>query len=204
MPQATSISTKEWLAAFDEVAAERFAAIEIERVMPLLVDITPAQALIWLARQFNVMGVKGWKFVDTDDERRELIKAAIELQRFKGTPWSIKEALRRVGYPNVVIIEDLTDLVQVYNGTILYDGTFTYGGDYHWAIFAVNLEAEGALTPEQIADIIAVINEYKPVRCKLLSVNIQVSFTDTVDLSEDLEIGIGDGGFDYELDFELS
>lgn len=202
MPQATSIARKEWLKAFSDVNAERLAAIEIERVLPLLVDITPAQALIWLARQFNVMGVKGWKYVSTDEVRRELIKAAIELQRFKGTPWSIKEALRRIGYDNVTINENLTDLVQVYNGTIIYDGSFTYGGDFHWAIFSVTIDYIEELTAEQLQDIFDVINEYKPTRCKLLAVTIPVDFTDEVEINEAVDASM-EGGFDYIFNFDL-
>jgi len=201
MPIASSIAGKEFLTVFSEIAAERLEAIEREVVLTNLVDIAPSELLVWLARQYNVMGVKGWKFVTTDEERRDLIKSAIELQRFKGTPWSVKEALRRIGYPDVTIEENLTDLVQVYNGTILHDGAWTYGGDFHWAIFRVIINTEDEITEAQWADIIAVINEYKPTRSKLLSIVINESFNEEVAIGEGLD-EYGQQGFDYDFDFD--
>lgn len=202
MPLASSIARKEFLTVFSDILQEELELIEREVVLTVLVDIMPANMLVHLAREFNVMGVKGWKFVNTDEERRDLIKSAIELQRFKGTPWSIKEALKRIGYPDVTIDEDLSDLVQVYNGTILYDGDWTYGGDFHWAIFRVIINTDDEVTEDQWADIIAVINEYKPVRSKLLNVVVSVEFNEEVEANEGLD-EYGQQDFDYDFDFDL-
>ncbi len=53
--------------------------------------------LAHLAWQFHVMGVEGWDFVpDTIEAKRDLIKDAIELHRYKGTRWAVETALSRV------------------------------------------------------------------------------------------------------------
>lgn len=53
--------------------------------------------LAHLAWQFHVMGVEGWDFVpDTIEAKRDLIRNAIELHRYKGTRWAVETALSRV------------------------------------------------------------------------------------------------------------
>ena len=74
---------------------------------PLLVyDIggTVASALPALGEQFHIMGNEGWIFSENDEQKRDLIQRAIELHRYKGTPWAVEESIRLFDY-DVHLIE---------------------------------------------------------------------------------------------------
>ena len=68
---------------FDELFA-RFQDIDTDVLLVYLVDTIDSSALVHLADQFHIMGYEGWLNTKTDDEKRALIKKAIELHRYKG------------------------------------------------------------------------------------------------------------------------
>ncbi len=132
---ASGIADKKHLAAFDQLAAERFAALGAEMVY--LVDLVNVAALPALAAQFDVLGYKGWALTNTEPERRALLKQAIELHRYKGTPWAVKEAIKRVGFGEVKIVEGGAML---HDGTILLrNGEYRRGAGANWATFPISL-----------------------------------------------------------------
>lgn len=164
---ASSIAGIEHLAAFDEMVEERLANLNIEAVLIYLIDTVDSDALPILAEQFDVLGYKGYGLATTELERREIIKKAIELHRYKGTPWSIKEALKAIGYYDADVEEGIV-------GTINYDGTWNYNGSQfygpgHWADFSVivDIGLSQGITAQTAAAAIALINEYKNVRSRL-------------------------------------
>ncbi|WP_254592988.1 phage tail protein, partial [Pectobacterium polaris] len=67
--------------------ADRFDDIDLNALLVYLIDIADSSALPWLAEQFSLFG-DGWELAESDDSKRALIKAAIDLHRNKGTPWS--------------------------------------------------------------------------------------------------------------------
>jgi len=87
--------------------------------------------------------------------QRALIKMAIQLHRFRGTPWSIKSALATLGWQNVSILE----------GQDSWDGN-SYPADQGWALFRVivQLEENQSIDSDRIDTAVAVIKLYKPVR----------------------------------------
>lgn len=187
---ASGISNIPHLAAFDAMVEERFANLDIQAVLIYLVDIVKPSALIPLAEQFDVMGFKGFNFATTEQEQRDLIKKAIELHRFKGTPWSIKEALKAIGYYDV-IIEERLDTGILYNGLQYHNGSYYYNSG-HWADFRVTLDIGNnmginALSAEQA---VILINEYKNVRSRLVDMNYQASLTDVLNIADELDITI--------------
>ncbi len=65
----------------------------------------------------------------TEAAQRELVKNAIALHRFRGTPWSIKQALASLGWAEVTLLE----------------GQSTWGGNLYpsnqgWAVFRVLID----------------------------------------------------------------
>lgn len=152
--------------------------IPVENVMVYLVDIVPMDVLYFIAEQWDVLGLKGWDLCNTDEEKRALVKGAIELHRYKGTPWAITEALRKVGFGDCSIAEGVH---YTYNGYVIADGTATYGG-YQWAQFAVNVDLGNGkgLTPESLTRIEFMINEYKNARSHLAGLVFSASLTDNV------------------------
>ncbi|MCX8016408.1 MAG: phage tail protein I [Rhodocyclaceae bacterium] len=78
-------------------ATARLERLPLEGLLTYLVDTVPASYLPELARQFHIMGLEGWRFAATDEQRRRLIREAIALHRKKGTPWAVKRALEIAG-----------------------------------------------------------------------------------------------------------
>ncbi|MEN6081855.1 phage tail protein I [Chromobacterium piscinae] len=62
-----------------------------------LVDCAQPKLLPLLAEQFHVSGDEGWLLANEETQRRELIKRAIELHRYKGTRWAVNEVFRVLG-----------------------------------------------------------------------------------------------------------
>lgn len=174
---ATAIARVPHLAAFDKLVANRFENIDLSCVLMYLVDQVPAVALPILGDQFDVMGFKGWDLCATEEQKRELIKNAIELHRYKGTPWSIKQALRAIGFGEVEIQEGVS---AYYDGEFTHDGTIDYGGD-SWALFKVIIDLGNlkGLNTAQTALVSLLINEYKPVRCHLAGLSFKVNLSDS-------------------------
>jgi hypothetical protein len=148
---------------------EQYGSLDIEKILVCLVDIVPEAMLPHLGDQFHIMGNEGWNLTSTVAQRRALIKRSIELHRTKGTPWAIKEALRALGFTDLQIVEHLPE--NDYDGSLAYDGGNTYG-DFHWAQFRVDLNADDmrALTADDIARIVGAITEWKPARSHLVDV----------------------------------
>ncbi|MEC5207377.1 phage tail P2-like protein [Vogesella perlucida] len=70
---------------------ERLGQLDLSTLLVYLVDLVGADLLPVLAEQMHVMGDEGWLLANTDDQRRTLIKRAVELHRYKGTVWAVKE-----------------------------------------------------------------------------------------------------------------
>jgi len=176
-PMASAIASVPHLAAYHDIVKNRLDAIDKTVVLVNMIDTVPAAALPFLARQYHVMGFEGWRFATTESQRRAVLRRAIELHRFKGTPWSIKEALRTIGYTQVSFQEGVD---KVLDGSWVLDGSVTLGST-GWAKFIANIGVEDpdAIT-EEMSDLVAgVILEYKPARCHLISINFyQVGGTD--------------------------
>lgn len=180
---ASGISTRDHLAVFDRLAKARIDMIEIEALLVYIIDTVPASALPLLADQFSVMGYRGWTLTTTEAERRSLIKRAIELHSYKGTPWAIKEALKSVGYAGASIQEHAG---ANYDGQYDYDGEINHGAA-NWAKFAVQLDIgdDKGITSDQITTIVALINEYKNVRSQLITVSFSATLEDRVSVDDE-------------------
>ena len=174
------------LQAFDDLVAGRFDALPLEEILVYLVDTVNATALPYLAEQFDILGIKGYGYAQTEEEKRDTIRNAIELHRYKGTPWAIKEALSKIGLV-VNRIEEGVGIRTFYNGTVNYNGSRTYGSLGHWAYFRVylNTAQNTVISATQIADAVAIINEYKNVRSHLYDITVETTnINDTLAISD--------------------
>lgn len=185
---ASGISNREHLTAFDKIAEARFLALEIEKVLIYIIDTVDADALLPLAEQFDLMGYRGWKLAKTEQEKRDLIKRAIELHRYKGTPYGIKEALRSIGFNNTVIQERIGSL---YNGVLTHNGSVNYGGG-NWATFRVifDLGNNNGISSVQTADLLGLIEEYKNVRSHLLGYSWRATLDDEAIATDEMKITV--------------
>jgi phage tail P2-like protein len=160
-----SIAVYPHLLAFDIAFKRQLEKIPLEKLLVYMVDRVPEEALPILAEQFDVLGYKGMRLASTVQDKRNLIKRAIELHRYKGTIYAIEEALKSVGFANAKIIEHVNS---------------------HWAKFSVDLTASGVqLTSAGLADVLAMVKEYKNARSQLEAVQIVLQVDDVIDLNTD-------------------
>lgn len=180
---SSEIRSKEHLRAFDDLAAFRFAAIELEKILVYAIDTVDADALPFLAEQFNVLGLRGWNSAKTEQDKRDLIKRAVELHRFAGTPYAIRRALQSVGYADIQFEEGVGPL---YDGYFLYDGTITYGAG-NWATFRATVDlGEGkGINSVDTPELIGLINTWKNARSKLVGLYYKATVSDNVTAVEE-------------------
>ncbi len=150
--------------AFNELI-DRLGSIDLTPLLVYLIDYVTPSALPHLAEQFHVTGLEGWELAETEEEKRALIKKAIELHRYRGTPWAVKEALKAVGF-EADIYEWFQELPYPYN---------TFFGDISNAPYeffiVVNCSKmfgkDVLLSGENQQRLISLINEYKNLRSHL-------------------------------------
>lgn len=182
-----SVKIASHIKALDLMVADRVKGINTNVVLVNLIDTAPAAALPYLAEQFNVMrGYKGWRFMATDADKRALLKRAIELNKFAGTPFAIEEVLKLIGVVGAIEIKERTAIL--HDRSCSHDGLAYYGN--HWAYFRVLLDFAnyGVIS---IDDIRGVILEYKNVRSRLYEVSYKVPLTgETMVSADDLSLEI--------------
>lgn len=152
---------------------ERLAEIDLVPLLVYRIDSVPAAALYVCAWQFGVTGLGGWELANTEAQRRELVRRAIEFHRHKGTGWVIREVLAAVGFP--VTVDEFWGR-NLYDGTRLYDGTVTYSVAAVWADFGVIFGDPADAQPITAAkrDLLrGVVEAWKPARCRLVSMRFQ-------------------------------
>jgi P2-related tail formation protein len=105
------------------------------------------------------------ELVLTEAAQRELLKSAIALHRFRGTPWAIKQALASLGWTTVSLLEGQTS----WGGT-------TYPANQGWAVFRVmiDLAAGQGVSIGAVSTAVAAANFFKPARAWLDSVRFAV------------------------------
>lgn len=135
---------------------ERLTGLDMTRLLIYLVDLVEDDALPYLGEQFHIMGGEGWDFAADDAARRALIKSAIELHRYKGTPWAIKQALTKLGLERFTLVE--------------------HPEEAHWAEFDVDITVvDRPLTESIYPQITQLIDTYKPARSHLRRLIVSVA-----------------------------
>ncbi|NLR73594.1 phage tail protein I [Leeia aquatica] len=127
--------------------AARISEIDRTPVLVWLLDRVHASALPHLAEQLHILG-EGWQFTRNDQERRQLLKRAVELHRYKGTRWAIQQVLETLALSGQI------------------SEWFEYGGQPYYFRINVDLATRGidAATFDALVDL---ISEYKNVRSHL-------------------------------------
>ncbi|KQC02106.1 phage tail protein I [Pedobacter sp. Hv1] len=166
---ATAIRNIPHLVAFDEMAKKKIDALELEKLLVYIVDTVDKTVLPFLAEQFDVLGYKGMKLATTEEQQREVIKKAIELKRYKGTVWAVKEALRTIGYPTAIITEGVGS------------------GPNGWAEFKILLDGgNNFISASSIDDILKNVEEYKNTRSHLVGVSFSIDLgTENINLTDE-------------------
>ena len=94
----------------------------------------------------------------TEVAQRELLKSAIGLHRFRGTPWAIKQALASLGWTTVSLLEGQTNW-----------GGVAYPSNQGWAVFRVmiDLVVGQGVSIGATSTAVAAVNFFKPARAWL-------------------------------------
>lgn len=151
-----ALAGDERFAILCELLQEEFDSLDLSPMLVYLVDVVPAQVLPHLAEQFHVMGLEGWRHARDDQEQRELIKRAIELHRYKGTPWAIEQ---------VLVTLNLSGRVSEW---------YEYGGTPYR--FRVDIELTDRGIDEATYDaLVDLIREYKNKRSRLDALTVAIS-----------------------------
>lgn len=157
---ADSISYLPHFAAWNKLFMYWFAQKDYSQLLMYIIDIADADTLPLLAWQLDVLGYKGWKLCKTDADRRALIKKAIELHRYKGSVWAVKESLKSIGFVDAVLTEHV---------------------DGNWAKFRITIDlGTRPLDAAEIADITGIIAVYKNVRSHLADILYTISFSEVI------------------------
>lgn len=192
-----------WL---NELLNENMQQLDLNAMLVYLVDLVKPSLLPILAEQFSMLDEATWPVARSDDDRRALIKTAIELHRYKGTPWAVKQALSIIGYPVLELIEQKTYQAEwiaaggkTLDGSWLLDSTINLtppntgiNGQVmkrialsHWAQYAIRLNAsDGDWSREQQKRIRQVAEAYAPARDELVGIIIalQAKFASRITL----------------------
>lgn len=123
-------------------------------------DRCHAAFLPWLAWS---LAVDGWELAESDDARRELIKSSLAIYQRKGTPWAIREIVRRLGFGEVDIQEGRQ--IKRRDGTVTRNGRYLYGSAFAWAEYIVTLRQ--TVTRDQGERLKRAIERYAPARSRL-------------------------------------
>ena len=136
----------------------------------MLTDIAPANTLPFFADHFGLFG-DGWGFAESEADQRELIKDAIEIHRYKGTPWAIKRVLKLLGYGDCKLIERTG--FNEHNSTIRHNSKHRYGVGGDWTHYS--LITPRVMTPNDAERIRNLLIDVAPLRCKLVSISLLAS-----------------------------
>jgi len=135
---------------------ERLGTLDLTPLLVYIIDHVDSSALPHLAWQFHI---EGWDIAKTEQDKRNLIKRAIELHRYKGTKWAVINALSAAGYE-----ADLKEW-------------FEYQGNpYRFKAYLLNKPIQ---SDKEYQALKAVIDEYKNERSWLDSVGTMHRHTGT-------------------------
>lgn len=161
---ADSIAYLPEMDAWYNAIVGELSQIDLTKLLVYMVDLVDPSALPYLGAQFDVLGYKGFRLANTEDDQRQIIKRAIELHRYKGTEWAIKEALKSIGFADVALIKTGYD---------------------HWAKFGIQITNENVeLTDSSFNDITQMVAEYKRAVCVLMEIRINIQVSDTLSVDD--------------------
>lgn len=144
------------LKIFDEICEERFGNLNLDTVLVSIIDNVPSDALPHLAEQYHITGNEGWLQALSEAEKRNLIKSAIKMHRYKGTKYAIEEIFNTLN-----IVGNVKEW-------------FNYGGKPYY--FKVILQIfNRSINEETETKLRALIDEYKNERSWLEQIEFFLS-----------------------------
>lgn len=137
----------------------RIDELDRSQIMTTLVDLLGDEIIPLLAEKWSVTGDDGLLTADSQSSKRALIQAAIELHRHKGTPWAIREVIRKLGFGEIEIDEGLK--ARRYE----HSTVTSIPEQYRWAYYSIRLARP--ITNEQAVNVRQILRSFAPARCLL-------------------------------------
>jgi len=148
--------------AFAEILDKVFSSLteeELQKLFVYAIDSQPEEVLDWLAWQFHV---EGYDLAKTLEEKRNLVKNAIELHRYKGTKYAVEKVLSSL---------NLSGEVKEW---------FEYEGEpYRFKLFIKSVISETDLWDK----LVSLVNEYKNERSWLDGIGIHREYSQNLSIS---------------------
>ena len=142
--------------ALAEAIEPEFEKVKQEIINVLIyprIDELSEETLDLLAWQFHI---EGYELAANITEKRNLIKKAIELHRYKGTKYAIEKACEALNIKGII------------------NEWFEYGGQPYYFKVDINLKYQG-LQSDTYDKLLNLIEEYKNLRSKLEVLNIYLT-----------------------------
>lgn len=152
-----------------ESLTRRLLDQDVAAVVVMDADNLPVGAIKHMAEQLSILDEPAWELAETDSARRNLLKRAFELHRFKGTVSGIRLVFTLLGLGSVVIEEGRGGARR--DGTYSRSDAFRVRGDASegWAVYRVRCNRLLTLRQAEIARrMLAVI---APARCAIYEIN---------------------------------
>ncbi len=161
--------------ATEEITKERFEKLKqiVDEFIPLYTkidQINDSEILDLLAWQFHI---EGYELAQSLEEKRNLIKRAIELHRYKGTKYAIKKVLEALNLEG-----------RIWEW-------FEYNGSPY--TFKVDIYSKGKfISPETESKLLDLIHQYKNERSHLekVSIGYTIGYTDITTAGAFIDQGI--------------
>lgn len=128
----------------------------------------PAALLPWLAW---ALSVDDWDSTWSEERKRAVIAASVEVHRHKGTVGSVRRALRAAGWGDAEIHERWGS--KFYDGMVPRDGSRTRVPEDHWAEYRVTLDRP--ISVEQAARVRRLLGSVAPARCHLKALSYRAA-----------------------------
>ncbi|CWW88233.1 TPA: phage tail protein [Haemophilus influenzae] len=139
---------------------QRLPQFKLSPIMTTLVDLLDDRFIEVLAEKWSVTGYDGLFLATTQESKKGLIKKSVELHRHKGTPWSVREVIRQLGFGEIEIDEGLKN--RDYSANTFVN---KIPSDERWAYYGIQLSKP--VTNEQAVEIRKILRNFVPARCLL-------------------------------------
>ncbi|WP_432719831.1 phage tail protein [Jeongeupia wiesaeckerbachi] len=152
--------------------ASRLNDIDLSPLLVYMIDSVDASALYALAEQFSLTDSDGWALAETETAQRALIKRAIEIHRYKGTPWAVREVFRLLGLGEIEIEEGRGGYRR--DGTCRRDGFAIRGTKAdQWAVYRIKCFRQ--LSIKQAEEARRMLASVAPARCALFEIDFSAA-----------------------------
>lgn len=88
--------------------ASRLDSLDKSQIMTSIIELVDDKYIELLAEKWSVTGYDGYLLAEDIRAKRTLIASAIELHKYKGTPWAVKQICKKLGLGSVEIKENLS------------------------------------------------------------------------------------------------